>query len=84
MKALEKLVSTPIGTGWKELQAQAAAELAALEAENAALTAEVERLQRVKSALINLFQACSDLCLDDMNKLDAAIMDASAALAERP
>jgi hypothetical protein len=42
-----------------------------------ALRAEVERL---RAALTNLFQACSKLCLDDMNALEPEILAAQKAL----
>jgi hypothetical protein len=44
------------------------------------ITQMMIRHARVETALENLFQACSRLCLDDMNKLEAEIKEASAAL----
>ena len=46
-------------------------------AELAALTA---RLAQAERALYDLFQGCSNLCLDDMNKLDKEINQAVEAL----
>jgi len=39
-----------------------------------------ERDKSVYSALVNLFQSCAKLCLDDMNKLSKEITDASEAI----
>jgi hypothetical protein len=56
---------------------EARRELAEVRAENGALRARVRELEEKGGAL---FQACSDLCLPDMNKLEKEINDFSAVL----
>ena len=41
---------------------------------------ELERLQRIERAAVDLFQACSRLTIDDMDKLEAELNAMSAAL----
>ena len=40
------------------------------------------RVAELEQALVNLFQACSGLCLDDMNKIEKEINEASAAIGQ--
>jgi hypothetical protein len=47
-------------------------------AENAA--AELERLSKIEVAAVNLFQACADLPLPEMNRMGAVINAMSEAL----
>lgn len=44
------------------------------------ITQMMVRHARIETALENLFQACSGICFDDMNKLEKEINEASAAL----
>jgi hypothetical protein len=41
---------------------------------------KLKALLAEEKALIDLFQACSELCLEDMDKLEAKINAASAAI----
>jgi hypothetical protein len=59
------------------MSVEARRELAEVRAENDALRMRVAELENKGGAL---FQACSDLCLPDMNKLEREINDFSAAL----
>jgi hypothetical protein len=71
------------------------AELAALQSENRFLSGVISgmentdneqiaalrtRAENAEAALSNLFMACSKLCIDDMNKIEAEINQAAAAL----
>jgi hypothetical protein len=46
-------------------------------------TIEIERLQKIEKAAEDLFQACANLCLPDMDKLEKEIKALSEALEMR-
>ena len=80
MNALKKIQAIPLygQTNIQTVISMASGWLAGNYCEDSA--AELERLQKIEAAAVNLFQACADLPVAEMDRMEAVINAMSEAL----